>query len=77
MITFNGCFRILQTVPTTNPNALYKRPFNCSGGMTIAISNIELFLVVKTFPNLEESIGDHGVFWLYAGFILSQSLKIY
>ncbi|XP_023343145.1 facilitated trehalose transporter Tret1-2 homolog [Eurytemora carolleeae] len=37
------------------------------GGMTIAISNIELFLVVKTFPNLEESIGDHGVFWLYAG----------
>jgi len=36
------------------------------GGLTIAISNLELFIVVKTFPNLEESIGDYGVFWLYA-----------
>lgn len=37
------------------------------GGLTIAISNIELFVVVKTFPNLEELVGDHGVFWIYAG----------
>jgi len=37
------------------------------GGLTIAISNIELFLVVKTFPNLESLMGEHGVFWLYAG----------
>jgi len=36
------------------------------GGLTIAISNLELFIVVKTFPNLEEAIGDYGVFWLYA-----------
>lgn len=36
------------------------------GGLTIAISNLELFIVVKTFPNLENLIGDHGVFWLYA-----------
>ena len=36
------------------------------GGLTIAISNLELFIVVKTFPQLEESIGDYGVFWLYA-----------
>jgi len=37
------------------------------GGLTIAISNLELFIVVKTFPNLENMMGDHGVFWLYAG----------
>jgi len=36
------------------------------GGLTIAISNLELFIVVKTFSQLEESIGDYGVFWLYA-----------
>jgi len=36
------------------------------GGLTIAISNLELFIVVKTFPNLEHLMGDHGVFWLYA-----------
>jgi len=36
------------------------------GGLTIAISNLELFIVVKTFPNLENWMGDHGVFWLYA-----------
>jgi len=37
------------------------------GGLTIALSNIELFVVVKTFPMLEALIGDHGVFWIYAG----------
>jgi MFS family permease len=37
------------------------------GSLTIAISNLELFAVVKTFPNLEGAMGDHGVFWLYAG----------
>jgi len=37
------------------------------GGLTIALSNLELFLVVKTFPMLESVIGDHGVFWVYAG----------
>jgi len=37
------------------------------GGLTIALSNIELFVVVKTFPMLESLIGDHGVFWIYAG----------
>jgi len=36
------------------------------GGLTIALSNLELFIVVKTFPNLEYLMGDHGVFWLYA-----------
>ena len=36
------------------------------GGLTIAISNLELFIVVKTFPNLQDSLGDYGVYWLYA-----------
>jgi facilitated trehalose transporter len=36
------------------------------GGLTVAISNLELFLVVKTFPNLEQLMGEHGVFWLYS-----------
>jgi len=36
------------------------------GGLTVALSNLELFIVVKTFPNLEEFMGDYGVFWLYA-----------
>jgi len=37
------------------------------GGLTIALSNLEMFIVVKTFPNLENLIGDHGAFWIYAG----------
>ena len=36
------------------------------GGLLIAISNLELFIVVKTFPNLEDLMGDFGVFWLYS-----------
>jgi len=36
------------------------------GGITVAISNLELFIVVKTFPRMENMMGDHGVFWLYA-----------
>jgi len=38
-------------------------------GITIGLSNLELFIVVKTFPNLTGSmIGTSGTFWLYAGF---------
>ena len=37
-------------------------------GLTISLSNLELFIVVKTFPNLSQSMGDSGTFWLYAGF---------
>ena len=36
------------------------------GGLTVAISNLELLLVVKTFPNLDEFLGKYGIFWLYA-----------
>ena len=46
---------------------LYIFYFNL-GGLTIALSNVELFVVVKTFPMLEGLIGDHGVFWIYAGY---------
>jgi len=44
------------------------------GGLTIAISNLEMFVVVKTFPSLEGLIGDHGVFWLYAAACFSAIL---
>jgi len=37
-------------------------------GVTIGISNLEMFVVVKTFPNLTNTMGDSGTFWLYAGF---------
>jgi len=37
------------------------------GGLTIALTNIELFVVVKTFPMLESILGDHATFWIYAG----------
>ena len=36
------------------------------GGVTIALSNLEMFLVVKTFPNMSHMMGSHGAFWLYA-----------
>lgn len=41
------------------------------GSLTIAVSNLTLFIVVKTFPNLESSMGDYGVYWLYASACLA------
>ena len=32
------------------------------------LSNLEMFIVVKTFPNLTNMVGDSGTFWLYAAF---------
>jgi MFS family permease len=37
-------------------------------GLTISLSNLEMFVVVKTFPNLSHTMGNSGTFWLYAGF---------
>jgi len=37
-------------------------------GITIGLSNLEMFIVVKTFPNLTNMVGDSGTFWLYAAF---------
>ena len=38
-------------------------------GLTISLANLEMFLVVKTFPAMMNStaMGGHGTFWLYAG----------
>merc|ERR1712018_338368 len=40
-------------------------------GITIGISNLELFIVVKTFPMLSTKYGDGATFWFYAGFCMS------
>lgn len=37
-------------------------------GITVGLSNLELFIVVKTFPNISGQIGSHGTIWIYAGF---------
>lgn len=37
------------------------------GGITIGLSNLEMFLVVKTFPDMNHMMGHHGTFWLYSG----------
>ena len=39
-------------------------------GITIGLSNLELFIVVKTFPMLSTKYGDGATFWFYAGFCL-------
>jgi hypothetical protein len=39
-------------------------------GVTIGISNLELFIVVKTFPMLSTKYGDGATFWFYSGFCL-------
>ncbi len=37
-------------------------------GVTIGLANLEMFLVVKTFPNMNHAMGgSHGTFWLYGG----------
>ena len=36
------------------------------GGLTISLSNIEMFLVVKTFPNLQSLMHEAGVYGLYS-----------
>merc|ERR1711981_619717 len=40
-------------------------------GITIGLSNLELFVVVKTFPMLSTKYGDGATFWLYSGFCLA------
>lgn len=40
-------------------------------GITIGLSNLELFIVVKTFPMLSTKYGDGATFWLYSGFCLA------
>ena len=55
------CFNLGEFFPSEMRSLL--------SGITIGLSNLELFIVVKTFPNLTGSmIGTSGTFWLYAGF---------
>jgi len=37
-------------------------------GITIGLSNLNMFIVVKTFPSLTSMVGDSGTFWLYSAF---------
>jgi len=43
-------------------------------GITIGLSNLELFIVVKTFPMLSLKYGDAATFWLYAGFCVAAAI---
>ncbi len=37
-------------------------------GVTAGLANLEMFVVVKTFPSLSGAMGgEHSAFWLYAG----------
>ena len=36
------------------------------GGLTIGISNLEMFIVIKTFPGLQNTLQDYGVFYMYS-----------
>lgn len=40
-------------------------------GITIGLSNLELFVIVKTFPMLSGKYGDGAVFWFYSGCCLA------
>lgn len=37
-------------------------------GITVGLSNLNMFIVVKTFPGLTNTVGDSGTFWLYSVF---------
>merc|ERR1719266_1142097 len=43
-------------------------------GITIGLSNLELFIVVKTFPMLSATYGGAATFWLYAGFCVAAAI---
>eukprot|EP00096_Caligus_rogercresseyi_P002053 TRINITY_DN137_c0_g1_i1.p1 TRINITY_DN137_c0_g1~~TRINITY_DN137_c0_g1_i1.p1 ORF type:complete len:572 (+),score=146.85 TRINITY_DN137_c0_g1_i1:311-2026(+) len=46
-------------------------------GLTIGLNNLELFLAVKTFPDLSNALGGiHGSLWLYSGVCLLALLFI-
>jgi len=36
-------------------------------GVTAGLANLEMFLVVKTFPAMNDMMGSHGSYWVYAG----------
>ena len=44
------------------------------GGATIALANLEMFAVVKTFPSLASGLGNSGLYLLYAASCLLAAL---
>ena len=47
------------------------------GGLTIAISNLEMFLVTKTYPGLVNYIHSTGVFYLYSASCMGAALWVW
>ena len=47
------------------------------GGLTIGISNLELFIVTKTYPGLVSYITTTGVFWIYSASCLGAELWVW
>ena len=47
------------------------------GGLTIGISNLETFLVTKTYPGLVHSIQSTGVFYLYSASCMGAALWVW
>jgi hypothetical protein len=56
---------LVQIVNFKLKSCLFQK-FNYNNHITLGLSNLELFLAVKTFPNLCNTIGDSGAYWLYA-----------
>jgi MFS family permease len=48
-----------------------------AGGLTFMIFNFALFAVAKAFPFVKNSVGVHGVFWIFGGSSLVASLFLY
>lgn len=47
------------------------------GGLTISLSNMEMFIVVKTFPKLQSLMHDSGVYGLYSAACFCSVLHVY
>ena len=47
------------------------------GGLTIGISNLEMFIVTKTYPSLVNDIQSSGVFSLYSASCLGAALWVW
>ena len=46
------------------------------GGLTIGLSNLEMFLVTKTYPGLVHSLHSSGVFYLYSASCMGAALWV-
>lgn len=48
-----------------------------AGGLTFMIFNFALFALAKAFPFIKNTVGVHGVFWIFGGSSLIASLFLY